>query len=166
MKQRIFMYLFVFAVLLVIFQYVNAKRVFEDLNKKNEGFKVQVEKYKDSVVGLHHKLQDYSGFSLEQNEDALSYFEADGYKVEALIPYIKDKLYETNTVKGEHPLVPYTSSDGRKMLINNVKFLNHKWLIANFSDGEFWGEVLVKYFVNTDKSVDFELSEAFLYPVN
>ncbi|MCB4797640.1 hydrolase [Neotamlana laminarinivorans] len=164
MKQRIFMYLFVFAVLLIIFQYVNAKRVFEGLNKQNESYKVQVEKYKDSVVKLHHKIKNNTYFSLENNEDALSYFEADGYKVSELLPYIKDKLYETNEVSGEHPLVPYVSGENRKILINTVKFLNHKWLIANFSDGELWGEILVSYFVNEDKTIDFELSESFLYP--
>ncbi|WNH12210.1 hydrolase [Thalassobellus suaedae] len=166
MKKKIFMYLFVFSILLVLFQYVNAKRVFEGMDRKLEGYKNLSEKYKDSVLVLQNDIADLSHFSLENNEDAISYFENDGYNVSQLIPIIKDALYELNTVKEEeHPVVPYASSEGRKMLINTVKLLNHKWIIADFSDGEFWGEVLLRYYVNEDKTVDFELSESFLYPL-
>ena len=40
------MYLFVFSALLVLFQYVNSKRVFEDLNGKLESYK---EKSKNEI---------------------------------------------------------------------------------------------------------------------
>lgn len=164
MKQKIFMYLFVFAVLLVIFQYANAKRVFEDQNRKLENYKLKTERLTDSLSVLQNEMLNLTHFNLERNEDALSYFEKDGYDVSTLIPLIKDEIYSTNEVKGQHPIVPYASSEGRKMLINTVKFLNHKWFIADFSDGEYWGEVLVNYYVNDDKTIDFELTESFLYP--
>tara|TARA_R110002050_G_scaffold296426_1_gene456385 strand:+ start:33252 stop:33752 length:501 start_codon:yes stop_codon:yes gene_type:complete len=164
MKQKILTYALVFSILLVLFQYVNAKRVFEDMGRKLQGYKALSEKFKDSVVVLQNDIANTSYFSLENNEDAISYFENEGYNVSELIPIIKDELYELNTVKGEHPLIPYVSSEGRKMLINTVKLLNHKWVIANFSDGEFWGEVLLRYYINEDKTIDFELSESFLYP--
>lgn len=158
------MYLFVFALLLVIFQYANAKRIFEDQNRKLENYKAKAEKLTDSLSVMQNEMLNLSQFNLERNEDALSYFEKDGYDVSTLIPLIKDEIYSTNESKGEHPIVPYVSSEGRKMLINTVKLLNHKWFIANFSDGEYWGEVLVSYYVNKDKTVDFELAESFLYP--
>lgn len=164
MKQKILMYALVFSILLALFQYMNAKRVFESMDNKLQGYKVLSEKFKDSVVVLHNDIVNRTHFSLEKNEDAISYFENEGYDVSALIPVIKDELYELNTVKGEHSLVPYASSEGRKILINTVKLLNHKWIIADFSDGELWGEVLLRYYVNEDKTVDFELSESFLYP--
>mgnify|MGYP007014125346 CR=1 FL=1 len=164
MKQKIFMYLFVFSILLVLFQYVNAKRVFEDQNNKLEAYKKLSEKYKDSVSVLQNSLEEVSHFNLEKNEDAISYFENDGYDVSELIPFIKDQLYELNTVKGEHPIVPYASSEGRKILINTVKLLNHKWIIADFSDGEFWGEVFLTYEITEDKQLKFNLVESFLYP--
>ena len=164
MKQRIFMYLFVFSVLLILFQYVNSKRVFEDMNKNLGKYKAQTESYKDSIVSLQASVQDLSHFNINRNEDAISYFENSGYDVSELIPLIKDKLYELNLQKGEHPVIPYSSSDGRKMLINTVKILNHRWIIADFSDGEYWGEIFLTYFVNEDKTIDFELVESFLYP--
>lgn len=165
MKQRIFMYLFVFATLLILFQYVNAKRVFEDMNNKLEGYKEKVERYQDSLVTLQNDMLDLSHFNLDRNEDAISYFEKEGYEISELIPFIKDELYKLNVVKGEHPMIPYASSEGRKMMINTVKMLNHKWIIADFSDGEYWGEIFVTYQISEDKQLKFNLSESFLYPL-
>lgn len=164
MKKRIFMYLFVFSILLVLFQYVNAKRVFEDMNNKLTGYKSQLQKYKDSVAVLQDDILEVSHFNLDRNEDAISYFEDEGYKIDELMPFIKDELYKLNEVKGEHPIVPYASSEGRKMLINTVKMLNHKWIVADFSDGEFWGEIFLTYEITEDKELKFNLVEYFLYP--
>ena len=164
MKQRIFLYLFIFASLLALFQYINAKRVIEELNKKSQNCSKALVKYKDSVASLSNKMLELSHFNLERNEDALSYFERDGYKTDELIPFIKDELYKLNEVKGQHPIVPYAASEGRKMMINTVKMLNHKWIIADFSDGEFWGEIFLTYEINKDKELQFNLVESFLYP--
>lgn len=165
MAKKIFMYLFMFSMLLVLFQYVNSKHVFEEMNTKLGKQKTQVNKYKDSVLVLNTEISNLSYFNLEKNEDALSYFERDGYNVAELVPFIKDELYALNEVKGEHPLIPYASSEGRKMLINKVKILNHKWIIADFSDGEFWGELFLTYQVNAEKEIEFDLVESFLYPM-
>lgn len=164
MKQRIFMYLFVFSILLVLFQYVNAKRVFEDMNNKLTGYKSLSEKYKDSISVLQDEILEVSHFNMNRNEDAISYFEDEGYEIDALIPFIKDELYKLNEIKGEHPIVPYASSEGRKMMINTVKLLNHKWIIADFSDGEYWGEIFLTYEITEDKELKFNLVEYFLYP--
>ncbi|WP_298534069.1 hydrolase [uncultured Algibacter sp.] len=164
MKQRIFMYLFVFSILLVLFQYVNAKRVFEDMDNKLGVCKSQLETYKDSVKVLQNDFLEVSHFNLDRNEDAISYFEDEGYKVDELIPYIKDELYKLNEVKGEHPIIPYGASEGRKMMINTVKLLNHKWIIADFSDGEYWGEIFLTYEITKGSELKFNLVEYFLYP--
>ena len=158
------MYLFVFSVLLILFQYVNSKRVFEDMNNKIGDYKIQTQKYKDSILVLQDDILNSSHFNLDRNEDAISYFENDGYDISELIPFIKDQLYTLNEVKGEHPIIPYASSEGRRMLINTVKMLNHKWIIADFSDGEFWGEIFLTYEITEDKELKFNLVESFLYP--
>ena len=159
------MYLFVFSILLILFQYVNSKRVFEDMNKTLGNYKLLSEKYKDSVLVLQNEILELSHFNFNRNEDAISYFEKSGFKADELELFVKDKLYELNFDKSEaHPVIPYASSEGRKMLINAAKLLNHKWIIADFSDGEYWGEVFLKYYINEDKTVDFELAESFLYP--
>jgi hypothetical protein len=149
----------------VLFQYVNSKRIFESLNNKLEKNQTKIKKYKDSLAVMQDQVLDLSHFNLNRNEDAISYFEADGYNVDELIPFIKDELYSLNEVKGDHPIVPYASSEGRKILINTVKMLNHKWIIADFSDGEFWGEILLTYEITVDKQLKFTLVESFLYPL-
>ena len=166
MKQKIFMYLFVFSILLVLFQYVNAKRVFEDMNRKLDGYKEQAERYKDSVAVLHNENLELSHFNFERNEDAISYFENQGYNVAELVPMIKDELYKLNEEKGDHPIIPYASEEGKRMMINTVKLLNHKWIIADFSDGHYWGELFITYSINEDKQLTFNLVESFLYPFN
>lgn len=164
MKQQIFMYLLVFALLLVVFQYANAKRIFETQEKRLETVLGKVEKLEDSIKMLNDEIMRVSHFNLERNEDAISYFERDGFVVSDLIPLIKDKIYSTNEIKGQHPIVPYVSSEGRKIMINTVKLLNHKWAIADFSDGQYWGEVFLTYQVNGSKTIEFNLVESFLYP--
>lgn len=166
MKQRIFIYLFIFSALLNLFQYVNSKRLFEVENKRLENSHNTVEKFKDSIRSLQEDIVNASHFNLEHNEDAISYFENKGYTVSRLIPFIKDELYKLNEVKGDHPLIPYTANEGRKMMINTVKLLNHKWIIADFTDGIFWGELFLTYEVSTDNKVTFKVVESFLYPTN
>lgn len=166
MKQRIFIYLFIFSVLIILFQYVNAKRVFEIQNKKIQSYETRLVTCEDSIAKLENEVLDLYHFNLDKNEDALSYFEKKGFKVEELIPYIKDQLYQTNEVSGDHPLIPYAASSGRKMMLNTVKLLNHKWIIADFSDGQFWGELLMTYEVTDSKEVIFQVVESFIYPFN
>ena len=166
MKQKIFIYLFIFSMLLVLFQYVNSKRVFGEMNYKLDNYKAQLKRYKDSVAVMQDEILELSHFNLERNEDALTYFENKGYNIDELIPLIKDELYKLNEVKGEHPIIPYASEEGRRMLINTVKLLNHKWIIADFSDGQYWGEIFLKYEITEDNQLKFNLVESFLYPFN
>jgi len=105
-----------------------------------------------------------SHFNLERNEDAISYFENQGYNVAELIPLIKDELYKLNEEKGEHPIIPYAAEEGKRMMINTVKLLNHKWIVADFSDGHYWGELFLTYEITEDKQLKFNLVESFLYP--
>jgi len=160
------MYLFIFSVLLILFQYVNFKGIHEESTKQLESLINKEEKLQDSIMVLQDEILDLSHFNLDRNEDAISYFEKDGYNVDELIPFIKDELYNLNEKKGEHPLVPYSSEEGRKMLINTVKLLNHKWIIADFSDGQFWGELFLTYEITEKRELKFRVVESFLYPFN
>lgn len=158
------MYLFIFSLLLILFQYVNAKHVFEDDIRTIEKSKARVETLTDSITVLRDKIFELSHFNIENNEDAFTYFENKGIDVDALIPFIKDEIY-SNNVKGGNPLIPYAANEGKTMLINSIKILNHKWLITDFSDGIFWGELLVKYEVINQKKVTYEVIDSLLYPL-
>ncbi len=158
------MYLFVFALLLVIFQYANAKRIFEEQDNRLKSANAKIGRLTDSIAVLDEKLINCAHFKFENNEDAISYFEREGYKAEDIISTVQDAIYTTNEVKGQHPIVPYASSDGRKILINTIKLLNHKWIIADFSDGQYWGEVFFTYEIRDNGKIEFNLVASFLYP--
>lgn len=165
MKQRIFMYLFIFTLLLVLFQYVNSKHIFEDQVGKIETLETKVKTYKDSVLALKDANYDLSLFDINFDDDALTYFEDQGYKTSELLPLIQDELYSLNEYKGEdHPLIPYAGTGGNKMLINSIRILNHKWIIANFSDAQIWGHILLTYEL-IDGELKFKLVESLLYPI-
>ncbi len=168
MKKNIYLYLFVFAVLLCIFMYVNSKTVLESYEGKIENLNSEIETQKKEITALEDENLDLLYFNLENNDDALNYFERDGYNPEQLIPFFRDELYKLNEVKGEHPLVPYAAmTENGKMLINKVRLLNHKWIIADFSDGEYWGEMLLNYELVQDgdqTNLKFNILESLLYP--
>ena len=76
--------------------------------------------------------------------------------------YIQDKLLETNEKPGDNPLIPYEGMES-DFKINKIKVLNHKWILADFSDGKYWGDLIIKYELKDDLSVDFTLAEHLLY---
>lgn len=164
MKKSLFLYLFILSVLMNIFTYMyySKKNVFDETQ-----FKTTNTKLKDSLTSISAKLDDANYFALENNQNAQNYFDSgDGKKFipyEKLIPYVKEELMDLNeNPKGN----PYTGQDqigAQKFIINKAKVLNHRWIIADFSDGEYWGEVLLKYFVNEDESISFETVETVLY---
>ena len=136
------MYLFIFSVLLIVFQYVNSKNIIDKYEKDIKIFKSKIAENEKEIAELQEQNFELNYFNIDRNEDALTYFEAQGYDTDQLIPAIVDGLYAMNDYEGEeHPIVPYVSMTDSKLLINKVRVLNHKWILANFTDGEFWGEI-------------------------
>lgn len=164
MKKNIYLYLFVFSALLAIFMYVNSKNIVDKYETDITALKEKEEENKKKIMDLEDENLDLLYFNLENNDDALSYFERDGYDTSELIPFFRDELYTLNEGDGDHPLVPYASMTGKKMLINKVRLLNHKWIIADFSDGEYWGEMLLTYEITPNRELKFNVVESLLYP--
>ncbi|RIV68850.1 hydrolase [Flagellimonas aequoris] len=160
MKSRIFLYLFVFTALLVLFQYVTANNMQKALNSDVSRLQEQTEKMEDSIKTLNLKVLDMQYFTLENNDDALAYY--DHLNLDNPSRYIEDKLLETNERKGDNPLIPYEGMES-DFKINKIKVLNHKWILADFSDGKYWGELLIKYELKDDLSVDFTMLDHLLY---
>jgi len=162
MKLKIFIYLFVFTALILVFQLVNSSKV---VNYQVEMIQEKIARIDTLRQLLDKSEQAYADdvyFSLDRNEEAMAYFE--DLSIEDLITRIKDKVYDSNAIKGDNPLVPFTGTGG-KFLINKVKILNHKWLIADFSDGTYWGELWIQYAVNGE-DIRLEVKDYLLYPIN
>jgi hypothetical protein len=124
-------------------------------------------KLKEKLNLATTKLNDANYFSLEKNENAQNYFDSTEsekmIKYEELIPYVTEKLLDFNSNPKGNPYVGQDQIGANKFIINKVRILNHRWIIADYSDGEMWGEVLLKYFVNDDESISFEVNQTLLY---
>ncbi|WP_405381918.1 hydrolase [Maribacter sp. LLG6340-A2] len=160
MKKNIFLYLFVFTALICLYLSVSGSNMADENMGKIKKLKEQVATLKDSVQQSNLKVMDMQYFSLENNDDALAYYEH--LNLNDPTAYITDKLLETNEQKSDNPLIPYEGMEG-DFKINKIKVLNHKWILTDFSDGKYWGELLIKYELKDDLGIDFTLVDHLLY---
>ena len=159
MKTKIFIYLFAFTALILVFQLVNSSKVVKYQAEIIAEKVARIDTLKVSLENISSKYDDDVYFSLDQNDEAKAFY-PDNDPAE-IIQWVKDKIYESNTAKGDNPLVLY-SGDGRKFLINKIKVLNHKWVIADFSDGTDWGEILIEYSI-IGEEVKLNVLDQLLY---
>ena len=157
MQRNLLLYGLVFSILINIFQMVNSSRILKRSEEVSTISKKQLKIAQDSMV----KLLDNDKFSLDHNEFAQEYYL--DHNLKALQTKVKEDLAAFNTNKRGNKYVSYDQVGENPFLINSIKILNHRWIIANFSDGKIWGEVLIKYFHNTDKPTDFETVETLIY---
>ena len=164
MKKSLFLYLFILSALINVFTYMyfSKRTSFEEsLSAKN------TVRYKDSLTILSNKLSDADYFSIENNQNAQAYF--DNAQIPTFASYhelgefVKAKLIALNDNPKGNPFIGQEQIGGQKFIINKAKVLNHRWIIADYSDGNYWGEVLLKYFINTDQTVSFEIIQSVIY---
>lgn len=160
MKSKIYLYLFLFVSLICLYLVVSSGNMTKANAETITRLESKVENLKDSLQKSSLKVLDMQYFSLENNDDALAYFEHLNLNDPAA--YVADKLLETNAQKGDNPLVPYEGMQN-DFKINKIKVLNHKWILTDFSDGKYWGELLIKYELKDDLGVDFTLIDHLLY---
>ena len=164
MKQSLLLYLFILALVFNVFTYAYySKEVAfqkEQLEKLNKKSKANEAKWNDNLI-------DSNYFSIENNEKAQNYFYSDvpekNVDYATLIPLLKNELLNFNDNPNGNLYTGQEKLGANKFIINKIKVLNHRWIIADYSDGEYWGEVLLKYFVNEDKSISFEVNQSILY---
>lgn len=165
MKKQIFLYLFVFTLLLVVFQYVNSKSIIDKYEKDINQLKTEVSLQDSLNSELNDENFELSYFMFSNSEDAMSYYERQNYNVDSLQLTILDHLYETNVYKGEeHPLIPYVSMTDRPILINKARIINHRWILADYTDGTYGGELFLNYNVISKDSISFKVTDYLMYP--
>jgi hypothetical protein len=160
MKKQLVLYLFILAVLMNVFTYMYYTKKDASNVKKHEEI---TKKLKDSITHMSDAMYDANYFSLEHNDNAQNYLE--NYDIRELMPLVKNALLSYNDSPEGNKYVDQAKMGEQKFIINKIKILNHRWIIADYSNGQLWGEVLLKYFVNDDKSISFETMQSFLYPL-
>jgi len=170
MKRTLFMYLFLFTLLFVIFQYMNEKKIFEKQENKIEKQRNTISNLKNELLTLKDSLEILSNenlscnyFTLQGNENAMSYVEKLGFESLEIESQVSEYMYDQNLVKEKNYLIPYEGMNG-KMKINKIKFLNHKWIIADFTDGRYWGEMILEYYVTKKNKIELNQISSLLYP--
>ncbi|MDR6843581.1 hypothetical protein [Flavobacterium granuli] len=164
MKKSLLLYALILSLVFNIYTYMYLSK---EVTFEQEKYKTTTTKLKDSLQSVSNKLSDVNYFSLDKNENAQNYFElAQSEKIRnyaTLIPYVTGQLLDLNANPKGNPYTGQEQLGATKFSINKVKVLNHRWIIADYTDGEYWGEVLLKYFINEDESVSFEVNQSFLY---
>ena len=124
-------------------------------------FKKSTKQMQDSLMILSNDIVDAKYFTLERNENAKEYLGT--YETGPIVKKITNQILDLNTKPEGNMLVPYEQINEKKFIVNKVQVLNHRWVIADFSDGIVWGELLLKYFIEEDGNVTFERIDSQLY---
>lgn len=161
-NAKIFIYLLAIAVLYIIFQQVNGNKKINADRVKIDSLKnkvTQITKVKDS---LENEVLELSYFDLRFDEYAGEYIEDQGFSVAAMESLVLDTLVGANSAENDNPFVPLAGLDGTTK-IDRVKLLNHKWAVADFTDGTYWGQVLFLYQFNKEKTLAIDVITSHLY---
>lgn len=165
MRRSFFLYLFVFALIVIVIQYVNASKMMDSRDDRIQYLEEELERTtrrQDSLATVNAS-SDY--FSLDSNEGAMTYLEENGYDVQEVAQRIEYEVISGNKPSEDHELVPFEGMDGN-MRINKIKILNHRWILADFTDGSYWGELFITYFLDEDGRLELRTEKSVLYPGN
>ena len=157
--KNVILYALVFSLLFNVFQFVNSTKILDAKDQEVVKVKNDLKTARDSV----NVLANANYFALESDEDAQEYFYSNNLDYQKVAIKVKEDLIALNENKQGNALIPYEPIDEKPFIVNTSKILNHRWLIAEFSNGDLWGQILVKYFVSADKPTEFETVETVLY---
>lgn len=166
MRKSFLLYLFVFTALLAVFVYVSGQSMIKSKDEKIEHLREDlalVEKRVDSLTSEAQGQQE--SFSLVTNEEALSYLENRGLDPSEVIEKVESELINRNKADADNDLVPYEGMDGH-FRINKIRLLNHKWILASFTDGTYWGDLFLTYEIGEGGNLEITTKEALLYTPN
>jgi hypothetical protein len=158
MKNTI-LYLFIFSLLINIFQYVNSNKILDAKENQIVNTKKYLKISRDSLK----LISENNSFDLKNNENAQEYFYNKGMDYTKIIERVNNDINALNANKSGNPLIPYDMLDGKPFLVSRIKMVNHRWVIAEFSNGKIWGEVLLKYFIVGNKPTEFETIDTVLF---
>lgn len=165
MRKSLLLYLFVFAALLAVYFYVSGLNIVESRDEKIEKLETDLAQAERRLDSLASESISSESFSLTSNEEALSYLENRGFDPSEVIQKVQDELISRNSADADNDLVPFEGMEGF-FRINKVKLLNHKWAMATFTDGSYWGDLFLTYELDDAGNLELTTQQAVLYPRN
>lgn len=164
MRRSLFLYLFVFSLLLAVVIYTNGKRIADSKDQRIKYLEKQLtlaQNVLDSLSSSEGNVR--SSFFLINNEEALSYIEERGFDPKDVIEKVESKLINSNKASSDNKFIPYEGMQGY-FRINKIELLNHRWILASFSDGFYWGDLFLTYNIDESGNIEISTQEAVLYP--
>lgn len=161
-SAKIYIYLLAIAVLYIIFQQVNGNKKIKTDQATIEKLQSRIETKSALTDSLENEVIELGYFDLQYDEYAREYIEDIGLSVTTVESLILDTLIEANSSEKDNPYIPLAGLEGTTK-VDRVKLLNHKWAIADFTDGTYWGQVLFLYQVDKNKNVNLEVITSHLY---
>ena len=165
MRKSLLLYLFVFAALLAVYFYVSGLNIVESRDEKIGKLETDLAQAERKLDSLASENISSESFSLVSNEEALSYLENRGFDPSEVIQKVQDELISRNSADADNDLVPFEGMEGF-FRINKVKLLNHKWAMATFTDGSYWGDLFLTYELDDEGNLELTTQQAVLYPRN
>lgn len=165
MRKSFLMYLFVFTALVATFFYVNGQKIVDSKEREIESLRERLAEAEADAESFSSETTPEDTFALVSNEEALTYLENRGFDPAEVIAKVEEELIGRNSAEADNDLIPYEGMAGH-FRINKVKLLNHKWAIASFTDGTYWGDLFVSYELDDNGNVDILSEKAVLYTNN
>ena len=159
MINKILVYVVGFMSLILIFLSINYIKISNSNELNSKILNKKIDSLENRYKLLDKRFSDEIYFSLNDNQEALAYF--NHTNADSIVSYLRDELYEKNFNKNADNFIPISNTKN-KYLINKVKILNHKWIIADFSNGRRWGEMWIEYYFDKNKVV-FDVKDFFIY---
>lgn len=162
MKKSLYLYLFLFASLIALILYINGRNMQQALVDQVKELQRERKELDKRLTTAQLNTAQADLFTLKGNQEALNHFEGTSVDIANLEATLFDALLELNATKEGNKLVPYLS-DANGYRVNDIKVINHKWVLANFSDTRKWGEMLLEYSVDEQNKITFEVVNSILY---
>lgn len=163
MKARIFLYLFLFAFMVIIYQYANSKKFFEAKEKTITHLEEKISRLETSLAANElTDNRDWDDFSLKDNAKVREYLEDQNIDPDSLAGVLEYEIISRNLTGNDNELVPFPGIQGT-MKVNKIKVLNSKWIIAEFTDGTYWGQALISYYFDDQNQLQFNTDDGVLY---
>ncbi len=141
----------------------------KELKETNEGYDNNIQyaiTLEDSITRFKAKIDSMLSadrFSIGGNLKSQAYLNQTMNIQKDWQDFLKNKLLQTNQKqKGDNPLVPFAGMAG-VMRFDDAKVLNHRWMIAHFTDGTYQGEAIIRYDIDNKGRVRFKVLDQTLY---
>ncbi len=159
-----YLYIVILLVLTNIFTFSYYSKDSEFVNTRYEKLK---EKSMDSITVLGGMLIEANHFTIDRNQQAQDYFDnqqtGQYLHFDLIKKMIGEQLMALNKNENGNPLTSYDAMDGKGFQISKFQVLNHRWVVADFTNSIYNGQVLLQYTVQEDKTVTFEILQSTIY---